>query len=77
MNQPKQALSLYQQAYEQLYKKIPADLRTLGDGWVILNGARMQEAELGYLTRQLQLEYDRQLVRRRGVVDKLIGWLTR
>ena len=49
----------------------------LADGWVIVNGARMRVAELDYLTQQLEFEYNRQVVERRSVVRRLIGWFGR
>ncbi|MBZ0298606.1 MAG: hypothetical protein K8J31_02645 [Anaerolineae bacterium] len=47
----------------------------LENDWVYVNGARMRVAELEFLTHQLQLEYSRELDARRGVVNRLIGWL--
>jgi hypothetical protein len=75
--QSQQSLSHYARAYQQLYKRTPKDLRMLADGWVIVNGARMRVAELDYLTQQLEFEYNRQVVERRSVVRRLIGWFGR
>ena len=75
--QSQQALNHYAQAYQQLYKKTPKDLRMLGNGWVSINGARMRTTELEFLTQQLQSEYSQQLVSRRNVVSRLIGWFTK
>ena len=72
-----QALNHYSQAYQQLYKKTPKDLRMLGNGWVSINGARMRTTELEFLTQQLQLEYSQTVVSRRSVVSRLIGWFTK
>ena len=72
-----QALNHYVQAYQQLYKKTPRDLRMLGNDWVSINGARMRTTELEFLTQQLQLEFSQQVVSRRSVVSRLIGWFTK
>lgn len=75
--QLRQALNHYAQAYQQLYKKSPRDLRMLGNDWVYINGARMRVSELEMLTRQLQIEYSQQFDSHKGMVQRLIGWLTR
>jgi hypothetical protein len=72
--QTRQAITQYAQAYQQLYQRIPADIRTIESGWVLVNGARMRVAELEYLTQQLQLEHSQELARRRGVVRRLLAW---
>jgi hypothetical protein len=64
----------YAQAYQRLYKRLPRDLRALDNNWVVVNGARMRVAELEYLTRQLQQEYDQSLAQRRSVVNRLLKW---
>jgi hypothetical protein len=66
----------YAQAYQQLYKRMPKDLRILGNGWVSVNGAKMRVSELEYLTVQLQQEYNQglEMTRRRNVLNRLINW---
>ena len=76
-SQQTQALRHYAHAYQQLYKKSPSDLRMIESGWVMVNGARMRVDELEYLTIQLQKEHNQQLAKRRGVVQRLIGWLAK
>lgn len=68
------AMIHYAEAYQRLYKRLPKDLRALDNNWVVVNGARMRVAELEYLTRQLQQEYDQSLAQRRGVVNRLLQW---
>ncbi len=75
--QSQQALNHYANAYQQLYKRTPKDLRMLDNGWVSINGARMRTTELNFLTQQLQMEYRQQHVSRRSVVSRLIGWFTK
>ena len=72
--QTNNAMHAYSQAYQQLYRRTPNDLRMLDQGWVIVNGARMQVHELEFLTHQLQLEYDRERARQRGIVQRLMNW---
>lgn len=72
--QTNNAIHAYAQAYQQLYRRTPHDLRMLDQGWVIVNGARMQVHELEFLTQQLQLEYDRERARQRGIVQRLMNW---
>lgn len=71
---PEKVAAHYTEAYEKLYKRTPRDLRVLDNEWVIVNGARMRVAELEYLTRQLQQEYNQGLEQRRGVVLRLLNW---
>lgn len=66
------ALVRYSEAYQLLYNRKPKDLRTLENGWVIVNGARMRANELEYLTAQLQVEYRQGLEQRRSVVQRLL-----
>jgi hypothetical protein len=77
MENVQQALSHYAQAYQQLYKKSPRDLRMLDNGWVSVNGARMRVTELEFLTQQLRIEYNQHATSRRSMVQKLIGWFSR
>ena len=68
------AMLHYTEAYHQLYKKQPKDLRALDQEWVIVNGARMRVSELEYLTHQLQQEYRQGIAEKRGMVNRLLGW---
>lgn len=77
LNQPQQTLTHYQQAYQQLYKKSPQDLRMLENDHVFVNGAQMCINDLEKMTKQLQYEYQQQLAQRRSVVNRLIGWLNK
>jgi hypothetical protein len=74
--QSQQAMRHYVQAYQQLYRRSPKDLRLLSEDWVIVSGARMPLSELEFLTQQLQLEHA-QLTARRTVVHRLINWFTK
>jgi hypothetical protein len=69
------AMRYYSDAYQKLYNRRPKDLRALENGWVIVNGARMQVSELEHLTIQLQREYTQSTEQRRGVVMRLLKWL--
>lgn len=64
----------YKEAYSKLYNRHPSDLRALENGWVVVNGARMSLNELEYLTKQLQLEYQQVVGKRRSVVSRLVAW---
>lgn len=74
--QPEQSLRHYAHAYQQVYRTVPKDMRILGNGWVSVNGARMRVAEVEYLAQQLDYEFQRQRDSRRGVVQRLIRWLS-
>ncbi len=65
----------YAKAYQKLYNRMPKDLHALDNGWVVVNGARMNLPELEYLTQQLKLEYRQSITERRSVVSRLISWL--
>jgi len=69
-----QAMFHYLDAYQKLYKRQPKDLRALTSDWVLINGAQMSVNDLKQLTRQLQLEYQQGLEKRRNLVNRLIGW---
>lgn len=69
------AIKRYQQVYHKLYKREPRELRDLGAGWVLVNGARMQVAELEKLTDQMQLEYRQAMARKRTMIQRLLTWL--
>lgn len=66
------ALLRYSEAYQLLYNRRPKDLRTLENGWVIVNGAKIHANELEYLTAQLQIEYRQGLEQRRSIVNRLL-----
>lgn len=67
-------LSSYAEIYKALYRRAPSELRDLGEGWVLVNGARMTVRELELLTHQLQLEMDSDRARKRSLVSRLLGW---
>lgn len=69
-----QAMTHYSQAYQKLYKRLPADIRTLDHEWVVVNGARMRATELQFLTEQLCREYDQNLSQKKNVVKRLLAW---
>ncbi len=71
---PEKVMMHYADAYQKLYNRRPNDLRALGDGWVIVNGARMRVNELEYLTIQLQREYNQDAEEKRSVVLRLLKW---
>jgi len=69
-----QSMVLYSNAYMKLYNRRPKDLRALDNGWVIVNGARMQVSELDYLTTQLMHEYSQGMEQKRSIVNRLLKW---
>lgn len=71
-----QIITHYAQAYQQLYKRSPKELRIMDNGWVNVNGAKMRVSELEYLTQQLQKEYYSMntTLERRSVVNRLLKW---
>lgn len=69
------ALERYGLVYRKLYHKDPTELRDLGAGWVLVNGARMPVSELQRLTEQMQLEYRQSVAQKRNVVKRLMVWL--
>ncbi len=69
------AMKRYQQAYRKLYQRDPRELRDLGAGWVLVNGARMQVNELDRLTDQMQSEYRQLAAQKRNVIERLLSWL--
>ncbi len=73
-----QIITHYAQAYQQLYKRSPKELRVMDNGWVNVNGAKMRVSELEYLTQQLQKEYYSMntSIERRSVVNRLLKWFT-
>jgi hypothetical protein len=74
--QSEKVISHYAEAYQQLYKRTPKDVRILGNGWVSVNGAKMRVSELEYLTIQLKQEYSQgQIIeQRRNIVNRLLKW---
>ena len=52
-----QAMHGYASAYQKLYKRLPKDLRTLDSTWLVVNGARIQAAELQFMTAIPEGEY--------------------
>lgn len=66
----------YTQAYATLYQRRPSELRDLGEGWVLVNGARMTTGELEQLTQQLQREVEKAHAAKRSIVQKLLKWLS-
>ncbi|MFC1959405.1 hypothetical protein ACFLYO_01725 [Chloroflexota bacterium] len=69
------ALKRYEQVYRKLYQREPRELRDLGAGWVLVNGARMQVLELEKLTDQLLVEYRQLTAEKKSVVKRLMRWL--
>lgn len=69
-----QAMRGYASAYQKLYKRLPKDLRALDGTWVVVNGARIQAAELQYLTARLEQEYDQVQEQKRSLVNRMIKW---
>lgn len=65
----------YRQVYLKLYQREPRELRDLGTGWVLVNGARMQVSELMRLTDQMQNEYRQAMTQKRNVIMRLLTWL--
>jgi hypothetical protein len=74
MSSAEKAMVQYSDAYQKLYKRLPKDLRTIDEDWVIVNGARMRVIELETLTKQLQQEFKQGLAAKRGVVSKLLSF---
>jgi hypothetical protein len=68
-------LERYEQVYRKLHQRGPDELRDLGSGWVVVNGARMRVAELERLTEELYGEYRRTNAEKRSIIKRLVGWL--
>ncbi len=68
------AMVRYTEVYKALYRRTPGELRDLGGGWVVVNGARMTTPELEQLTAQLQRELQQEQLRKRNIVQRLLGW---
>ena len=69
-------LSNYTQNYAKLYRRNPREVVDLGEGWVLINGARMSVEELSQLTLQLQHEIDKERAAKRNVVTRLLKWFS-
>jgi hypothetical protein len=69
------AIRRYRQVYCKLYRREPREVRDLGSGWVLVNGAQMRVSELDKLTEQMQDEYRQIVARQRNVVQRLLAWL--
>lgn len=70
------AMARYTEIYQSLYRRSPSELRDLGEGWVLVNGARMTFHELEILTGQLQRELQQEQARKRNLVKRLLGWFS-
>ncbi|MBN1963136.1 MAG: hypothetical protein JW910_00715 [Anaerolineae bacterium] len=68
------AIKQYHQAYRKLYQRDPRELRDLGSGWVLVNGARMQVTELERLTVQMLSEHRQITAEKRNIVQRLVAW---
>jgi hypothetical protein len=68
------AMARYNDVYQSLYKRSPSELRDLGGGWVLVNGARMTVDELRQLTEQLHRELQQEQARKRNLVKRLLTW---
>ena len=69
-----QAMHGYASAYQKLYKRLPRDLRALDGTWIVVNGARIQAAELQFLTVHLEQEYAQAQEQKRSLVNRMIRW---
>ena len=69
-----QAMHGYASAYQKLYKRLPRDLRALDGTWIVVNGARIQAAELQFLTVRLEQEYAQAQEQKRSLVNRMIRW---
>lgn len=68
-------LQRYELVYRKLYLREPSEIRDLGNGWVLVNGARMPVSELQRLTDQMQIEYRQASAHKRNIVNRLMAWL--
>ncbi len=69
-----QALVGYADVYVKLYNRLPNELRTLDENWVVVNGARIHATELATLTESLEEEYAVVLEHKRNIILRLIAW---
>ena len=70
------SMAAYVEVYMALYRRTPNELRDLGNGWILVNGARMSVHELDVLTSQLQHELQQERARKRSLVQRLLGWFS-
>lgn len=66
------AMVNYTQVYQALYRRAPRELRDLGSGWILVNGAKMTLSEFERLTHQMQAELQQEQSRKKGLVGKLL-----
>lgn len=71
-----QIIADYTQTYQKLYQRNPREATDLGDGWVLINGARMTATELTQLTAQLRKEFEKARANKRTVVNRLLKWFS-
>ncbi len=71
------ALARYIHVYQALYQRTPSQVQNLGEGWVLVNGARMRVEELEHLSDQLSAEYQQTLANKRGIVKRLLAWFSK
>ncbi len=71
-----QLLTDYTQTYQKVYQRTPREAIDLGNGWVLVNGARMTAAELTQLTAQLQREFEKIRANKRTMVTRLLKWFS-
>lgn len=71
-----EVMNEYQKTYMALYRRAPAELRDLGENWVLVNGARMTTNELHLLTQQLKEELDDMREAKRSIVKRLLKWFS-
>lgn len=69
-------LTDYTQTYQKLYQRNPREVEDLGQGWVLVNGARMTIDELEHLTKQLRDEIEKARASKRGLVMRLVKWFS-
>lgn len=71
-----QILADYTQTYQELYRRDPREVEDLGEGWVLVNGARMSLDELTELTEQLRQEIKKARASKRSIVNRLVKWFS-
>ncbi len=71
------ALARYIHVYRALYQRTPSQVQDLGEGWVLVNGARMRVEELERLSDQLHAEYQQTLANKRSIVKRLLTWFSK
>ncbi len=73
---PHNFLADYTQAYRTLYQRNPSEVKDLGGGWVVVNGARMSMRQLEMLTKQLHQEIKKEREAKRSIVKRLLKWFS-